>query len=156
MPGCAGFREVMERHAVSSIAPMVDNLSPEQRRHCMANIRSKNTKAEVTVRKVAHALGYRFRLHRENLPGKPDLVFPRFSKVIFVHGCFWHSHDCRYGRVQPKTNTEYWIAKRSITVERDRRHRAALRALGWSSLAIWECQLLSASRIAKRLTEFLR
>ena len=134
---------------------MVDNLNPEQRRRCMARIRSSNTKPEVKVRKAAHALGYRFRLHRKNLPGKPDLVFPSLGKAIFVHGCFWHSHDCRYGRVEPQTNVEYWKKKRAATIERDRRHRKALSALGWSSLVIWECQLRSMSQIAKRLTGFL-
>ncbi len=83
---------------------MVDDLTPEQRSYCMSRIRSKDTKPEIIVRKLIHSMGFRFRLHRKDLPGKPDIVLPRLKKVIFVHGCFWHKHNCRFGRVKPKTN----------------------------------------------------
>ncbi len=83
---------------------MVDDLTPEQRSYCMSRIRSKDTKPEIIVRKLIHSMGFRFRLHRKDLLGKPDIVLPRLKKVIFVHGCFWHKHNCRFGRVKPKTN----------------------------------------------------
>ena len=106
----------------------------------MSRIRSRDTKPERVVRTACHHLGLRFRLHRKDLPGKPDLVFPRFKTVLFVHGCYWHSHDCKYGRVKPKTNTEFWQSKRGNTVLRDNRNRASLEALGWRVLVVWECE----------------
>ncbi len=106
----------------------------------MARIRGKDTKPEMIVRRACHALGLRFRLHRKDLPGKPDLVFPKHKTVVFVHGCFWHSHDCRYGRVVPATNPEFWRDKRAATVERDRKKADELRALGWRVLEYWECE----------------
>lgn len=112
----------------------------ETRSFNMSRIRGKDTKPEMIVRRACHALGLRFRLHRKDLPGKPDLVFPKHKTVVFIHGCFWHSHDCRYGRVVPATNTEFWQAKRAATVERDRRKAKELRALGWRVLEYWECQ----------------
>ncbi len=106
----------------------------------MSRIRGKDTKPELIVRRACHALGLRFRLHRKDLPGKPDLVFPKHRTVVFVHGCFWHSHDCRYGRVVPATNPEFWRDKRAATVERDRKKTDELRALGWRVLEYWECE----------------
>ena len=118
---------------------MTDVLTPEQRRKCMSSIRGRDTKPEMIVRKIVHALGYRYRLHRKDLPGTPDLVFPRVKKVIFVHGCFWHKHRCRYGRVTPKTNAEFWRTKRESNKLRDIRNRKFLKKMGWRSLVIWEC-----------------
>ena len=134
---------------------MTDVLTPEQRRRCMAAIRGKDTKPEMIVRKLAHAMGYRYRLHRKDLPGKPDLVFPSRKKVIFVHGCFWHMHNCRYGRVTPKTNAEFWQKKREATVMRDRRNRRALRATGWESLVVWECWIRQGQHFNAKLIRFL-
>ena len=112
----------------------------ETRSFNMSRIRGKDTKPEMIVRRACHALGLRFRLHRKDLPGKPDLVFAKHRTVVFVHGCFWHSHDCRYGRVVPKTNAGFWREKRAATVERDREKARQLEALGWRVLEYWECE----------------
>jgi len=106
----------------------------------MAAIKGRNTKPEMRVRSILHALGYRYRLHRKDLPGKPDIVLPKYHTVIFVHGCFWHCHDCRWGNVVPKTRAEFWTDKRRGTTERDTRNMEALRKTGWKILVIWECQ----------------
>jgi DNA mismatch endonuclease, patch repair protein len=103
-----------------------DVLTPEQRRRCMSRIRGKNTTPEKLVRKLIFGMGYRYRLHDKRLPGKPDLTFISRRKVIFVHGCFWHMHDCRYGRVYPKTNEEFWKEKRCRNVERDCENQKSL------------------------------
>ena len=109
---------------------MADVHTPEQRSYNMSRIRGRDTKPELIVRSIVHQMGFRFRLHRKDLPGKPDLVLPGRGKIIFVHGCFWHMHRCRYGRVVPKTNAEFWQAKRQGNMDRDRRNRRALRADG--------------------------
>ena len=119
---------------------MTDVHTPEQRSRNMAAVHSKNTKPELRVRSALHSLGYRFRLHRRDLPGTPDIVLPKYKTVIFVQGCFWHSHTCRHGRVKPATRPEFWAAKRGGTVERDERKFFALRELGWQVLAVWECE----------------
>lgn len=121
----------------------------------MRAVKSRDTKPEMLVRRAAHALGYRFRLHRKDLPGSPDLVFPARKKVIFVHGCFWHGHECARGARTPKTNTDYWRAKIARNVARDARARSALDALGWETLTIWECELKKDTRLAERLKSFL-
>ncbi len=118
---------------------MSDVHTPEQRSFNMSRIGSKNTKPEMIVRRIAHGLGYRYRLHRRDLPGKPDLVFPSRRKIIFVHGCFFHLHDCRYGQVVPKTNAEFWKKKRASNVERDKKNEAELKSAGWEILTVWEC-----------------
>jgi DNA mismatch endonuclease, patch repair protein len=106
----------------------------------MAAIRDRNTKPEMRVRTLLHSLGYRFRLHSKILPGKPDIVLPKHKTIIFVHGCFWHCHNCRWGTVVPKTRAEFWSNKRQGNVERDGKKKAALEALGWRVMTIWECQ----------------
>lgn len=121
----------------------------------MAAVRSRDTKAELAVRKALHRMGYRFRLHRRDLPAKPDVVLPRFRKVIFVHGCFWHKHDCRAGRSTPATRVDFWQAKRAANVERDKRAIDALTAQGWQVLVIWECWTRDAVSLARRLSEYL-
>ena len=113
----------------------------EQRSRNMAAIRSANTKPEMRVRSALHQLGFRFRLHRKDLPGRPDIVLPKHRTVLFVHGCFWHCHRCTYGSVIPATRAEFWAAKRGGTVVRDRRNAAALRKLGWRVLTLWECEV---------------
>ncbi len=118
---------------------MPDVLTPEQRSFNMSRIRNRNTRPEMIVRSMAHRMGYRYSLHRKDLPGKPDLVFSRRHKIIFVHGCFFHMHDCPYGRVVPKTNAEFWRTKRLSNVERDKRNQAALEGLGWEVFTVWEC-----------------
>jgi DNA mismatch endonuclease, patch repair protein len=122
---------------------MSDVHTPEQRSRNMAAIRGGDTKPEMRVRSLLHALGYRFRLHRKDLPGKPDIVLPKYRTVIFVHGCFWHCHDCRYGRVVPATRAEFWSRKRAGNVERDKRQRAALESGGWKVITLWECEMRS-------------
>ena len=134
---------------------MADVLTPEQRRKNMAAIRGKNTKPEKAVRSLAHRLGYRYRLHDKKLPGKPDMVFARRRKVIFIHGCYWHMHDCPYGQVIPKTNAEFWQTKRLGNVERDKRSFEALTADGWDVLIVWECQLKDTDVLQERLKAFL-
>ena len=118
---------------------MTDVHTREQRSYNMSRIKGKDTKPELIVRSLVHQMGLRFRLHRKDLPGKPDIVLPRHNKIIFVHGCFWHMHRCRYGRVKPKANAEFWQEKREGNVARDRRNLKALRADGWQVLVIWEC-----------------
>ena len=113
----------------------------------MAAIKGWNTKPEMRVRSLLHSLGYRYRLHRKDLPGKPDIVLPKYHTVIFVHGCFWHCHDCRWGNVIPKTRAEFWSDKRGGNVARDERHKAALEATGWKVVTIWECQSRSAGEL---------
>lgn len=122
----------------------------------MAAIKGKNTKPEILVRTLLHSMGFRFRLHRKELPGKPDIVLPKYNAVIFVHGCFWHCHNCRFGRVQPATRSEFWTAKRQSNVDRDRRNKVALRALGWRVMAIWECETKTANKVEARVRNFLK
>ncbi len=120
----------------------------------MAAIRSKDTKPEMLVRRLLHKNGYRYQLHRPDLPGKPDLVLPSRKKVIFVHGCFWHQHDCAFSHV-PKSNLSYWAPKLLRNQARDREHLKALRAAGWRPLVLWECQLNKPEQLLRRLTKFL-
>lgn len=135
---------------------MPDVHTPEQRSRNMAAIKGRDTKPEMRVRSLLHSLGYRYRLHRKDLPGKPDIVLPKYRTVIFVHGCFWHSHDCRWGTVTPKTRPAFWEEKRRGTTERDVRNVLALEAAGWRVLAIWECQLRSERELRELLTSKLQ
>lgn len=130
---------------------MTDHLSPELRSENMRRIRSKGTSPEMTVRRTAHALGYRFRLHRKGLPGAPDLVFSSRRKVIFVHGCFWHRHKSCSRATMPKTNTSYWKQKFKATVERDRRNMKKLKEIGWSPYIIWECSTRDLESLIKKI-----
>ncbi len=120
----------------------------------MRAIRSEGMKPELKVRSFAHSLGYRFRLHRKDLPGKPDLVFGPRRKVIFVHGCFWHSHNCKAAHV-PKSNREYWEPKLQQNKMRDKKNIELLEANGWKALVIWECETRDEASLEKRLTAFL-
>jgi DNA mismatch endonuclease (patch repair protein) len=120
----------------------------------MALIRSVDSKFELRVRSALHKLGYRYRKHDRRLPGKPDLVFPARRKVIFLNGCFWHGHRCRLGRM-PKSRSHYWIPKITGNRSRDRKNIRSLRALGWSSLTVWECQLDRFDELLARVERFL-
>lgn len=123
----------------------------------MRRIKSCDTKPEMMVRQLVHSMGYRYRLHGKNLPGKPDLVFPARQKVIFVHGCFWHQHNdqkCADSRV-PKTNLKYWIPKLERNKRRDKDNRDALRAIRWRSLIIWECWIGNQPRLERMIQKFL-
>ncbi len=133
---------------------MVDTLTPEARSERMARIGGKNTVPEIAVRRIAHRLGYRFRLHRKDLPGSPDLVFPRLKKIVFVHGCFWHGHDCGKGRL-PKSNVSFWEEKIVKNRARDERSVAALEDAGWSVLVLWQCQTKRPEVLEKLLKRFL-
>jgi len=136
---------------------MADKVTPEQRSVNMRAIGSKDTAPELAVRRLVHAMGYRYRLHRKDLPGKPDLVFSPSRKVIFVHGCFWHQHGlelCLDGR-RPKSNTGYWDEKLRRNVERDARHLSALEATGWQVLVIWECECRDMKSVFAQVADFL-
>jgi len=128
------------------------------RSQIMARVHSEDTEPEMVVRRLVHLMGFRFRLHRRDLPGTPDLVFPRLRKVIFVHGCFWHQHRCKRGNRTPSTRRNYWVPKLHRNVARDRMVRARLRRLGWDTLVVWECQTKPPKRDAlqERLDRFLR
>jgi len=129
--------------------------TPELRSRIMRAVKSGDTAPEMLVRSLAHRMGYRFRLHRKDLPGKPDLVFPRLRKAIFVHGCFWHGHDCARGARVPKANRDYWIRKIARNRERDMKHLEELSEAGWKSLVIWECEL-SERHSSAQIKRFLR
>lgn len=131
---------------------MRTRLSLSQR---MARIRKVDTKPEIIVRRLAHALGYRFRLHRRDLPGTPDLVFPARRKVIQVHGCFWHRHDCPDGRKLPRSKPEYWRPKLERNAKRDAVDAGRLRELGWDVLTLWECQLADIEHLRSEIVSFL-
>lgn len=136
-------------------SPMADTLSPIVRSQLMGRIGGKNTKPEMAVRCLAHGLGYRFRLHRRDLPGTPDLVFPRKRIVLFVHGCFWHRHPgCRKAS-HPTTRVDFWLAKFARNVARDTANEQALRNAGWKVGIIWECETKSAELLIKRLESLL-
>jgi len=135
---------------------MTDTLTPSQRSERMSRVRAKNTKPEMNARRAAHRLGYRFRLHRHDLPGKPDLVFPRLRKIVLVHGCFWHQHQgCNGGRM-PKSRPDFWGPKLARNVERDHKVRASLEALGWDIMVLWECESRTVDMAASHLATFLR
>ena len=136
---------------------MVDNLSITDRSRCMSRIRSKGMKPERVVRSMVHRLGYRFRLHRRDLPGSPDLVLARYRATIFVHGCFWHWHSdaaCPIAGM-PKSNRSYWEPKLARTQVRDRKNKDLLQAEGWRVLTIWECELRDPLDVAQRIEDFL-
>ena len=133
----------------------MDVLTREQRRRNMQAIRARDTAPELFVRSLVHRMGYRFRLHCRQLPGTPDLVLRSRGAVIFVHGCFWHMHNCRFGRVRPATNAAFWARKRGANVTRDRRAVRSLRRAGWRVLSVWECQTRNVDKLRFRLRQFL-
>ena len=133
----------------------MDNLSRKRRSEMMSRVRSKNTKPEMTVRRIAFAMGFRYRLHVRKLAGSPDLVFQKLGKAIFVHGCFWHGHSCPRGNF-PSTNVDFWTQKITSNRARDRHALRALRANGWSVLTMWECELKSDVLVRNRLARFLK
>lgn len=135
----------------------MDKISTARRSKNMSAIRSKGMKPEMIVRRLAHSVGYRYRLHRKDLPGKPDLVFPSRKKVIFVHGCFWHQHqdpDCKIARL-PKSNLDYWLPKLKKNQTRDAEHCQKLKDMGWDVLVIWECQTKDTDNLSEILKAFL-
>lgn len=136
---------------------MVDTLTPAERSERMGRVRSKDTKPEMKVRRLVHGMGYRYRLHRRDLPGCPDLVFPRLRKAIFVHGCFWHRHpdpECKLARL-PKSRLDFWWPKLEGNRRRDEANQAALLALGWRFLVIWECETKKTQYLVIKIKNFL-
>ena len=136
---------------------MTDIVSPEVRSRIMSGIRAKDTRPELILRRALHALGFRYRLHVRNLPGKPDLVFPKYRAIIQVHGCFWHRHGCSK-TTNPTSNSEFWHAKFARNVERDREIERQLRELGWSVGTVWECELSKKSESSSidAISRFIR
>jgi DNA mismatch endonuclease (patch repair protein) len=135
----------------------MDTLTPEQRSERMGRVRGRHTALEMLVRRLAHGMGYRYRLHRRDLPGAPDLVFPSRKKVILVHGCFWHMHPdpaCSLARL-PKSKLDFWGPKLEANRRRDERNLALLAELGWSVLEIWECQTKDQKELQARIEDFL-
>jgi DNA mismatch endonuclease (patch repair protein) len=131
-----------------------DPLSPAERTERMRRVRGADTSTELAVRRLIFSMGYRYRLHRRDLPGAPDLVFAGTRKVIFVHGCFWHLHDCGNFRL-PKSRPEYWLPKLQRNAERDRSNENSLKGLGWEVLTVWECQLRDPASVSARIATFL-
>ncbi|HEU4805167.1 MAG TPA: very short patch repair endonuclease [Nitrobacter sp.] len=132
----------------------MDRLSPERRSRLMSRIGQKDTGPELAVRSLLHRLGYRFRLHRRDLPGTPDIVLPRRRAVVFVHGCFWHGHACKRSGM-PKSRTEYWGPKIDANRRRDAKNRRVLRSLGWRVVIVWECELKRPERLSAKLARLL-
>ncbi len=133
----------------------MDKLAPERRSENMRQIRGKDTAPELAIRKLCRELGFTgYRIHRKDLPGKPDLAWIWRKLAVFVHGCFWHGHDCAEGIRKPKSNRDYWIPKIERNQQRDAENIAALRATGWKVLVIWECELAERGRLSKRLRKF--
>ncbi|PYJ70058.1 MAG: very short patch repair endonuclease [Verrucomicrobia bacterium] len=134
---------------------MADKLSGERRSWNMSRIRSRDTNPELAVRRSLHRLGYRYRLHRNDLPGKPDIVLPKYHIAIFVHGCFWHQHTGCIDCSNPKTNIKYWGPKLLANMQRGRKNRRTLRRLGWTPIVIWECQTQRTEQLRDRLSRKL-
>ena len=132
----------------------MDTRTPEQRRRIMQAVGTKNTAPELTVRRLLYGMGYRYRLHRKDLPGRPDIAFIGRKKAIFVHGCFWHAHDCPKGRA-PKSRLDYWQPKRQANINRDRMNTEHLGARGWTVLIVWQCELSDLDALAARLQDFV-
>jgi DNA mismatch endonuclease (patch repair protein) len=132
-----------------------ENVSPVVRQR-MARIRKTDTRPEMIVRQLIHHMGYRYRLHRRDLPGTPDLVFRSLKKIVLVHGCFWHQHECSLGRKQPMHRKEYWLPKLMRNQQRDVVNEAALRRLGFRVLVIWECETRDHAALEERLASFLK
>jgi DNA mismatch endonuclease (patch repair protein) len=135
---------------------MTDVFAPDKRSAVMRAVKSRDTAPELVVRSAAHALGLRFRLRRDDLPGKPDLVFPARRIALFVHGCFWHGHDCPRGARMPQTNRAYWQAKIGRNMARDAAAASALKRLGWTPLTIWECETRDAVKLSRRIGRLTR
>lgn len=135
---------------------MADNLTPEKRSWNMGRIRSVNTKPEMVIRSLLHKMGYRFRLHRKDLPGKPDIVLPKYRTIIFVHGCFWHRHkDCKFAYT-PKSRIDFWEEKFKNNIERDKKHVDTLKQMDWRVIIIWECEIKDIDRLQANLSSKLR
>lgn len=134
---------------------MTDVFTPEKRSAVMRRVKGKDTAPELKVRRLLRKMGVGYRLHRADLPGKPDIAMPGRKLALFVHGCFWHGHDCARGARTPKANRPYWEAKIARNRARDEAHRAALEAMGWRTVTLWECELKDEAEVERRLAEAL-
>ena len=133
----------------------MDVFSPEKRSQVMSRIRSKDTKPEKIIRSILHKLGFRFRINRKDLPGKPDIVLPKYRTVIFVHGCFWHQHEgCKIAS-KPKSNSEYWKTKFTKNIERDKKNQEELKLMGYRVIIIWECEAKVIQKSPEKLKSML-
>jgi DNA mismatch endonuclease (patch repair protein) len=135
---------------------MADVHTSQQRSYNMSQIKCRDTKPEIIVRSLVHRMGYRYALHRSDLPGHPDIVLAKYKKIIFVHGCFWHMHRCRYGKIKPATHKKFWQDKRNGNVKRDKRNLKKLRNAGWKVLVIWECQIKKHEKLINKISKFLK
>lgn len=135
---------------------MTDRITKDRRSWNMSRIRSKNTKPELLVRSLLHRMGYRFRLHRKDLPGKPDIVLPKYKTVIFVNGCFWHRHKGCKRCTTPSSNEKYWQTKFERNVKKDRINQSELKKLGWKILIIWECEIADSARLKRTIDQFFK
>lgn len=135
---------------------MVDMVPPERRSEIMRRITGKDTEPEMVVRRMLHRIGFRFRLHRNDLPGKPDIVLPKWKAVILVHGCFWHGHGCSSKNRRPKSNADYWNSKIDRNIERDSENLTKLRSLGWKAIVVWACEIKDMATLEARLRKELR
>jgi DNA mismatch endonuclease (patch repair protein) len=133
----------------------MDSVSPEKRSWVMAQVKGRNTRPEKVVRSLLYSMGYRFRLHRRDLPGKPDIVLPKYRAALFVHGCYWHRHDCPNGQRFPKSRLDFWRPKLEGNKKRDIQKQAFLREEGWNVLIIWECQLRDTDALRENIRAFL-
>ena len=133
----------------------MDVFTKEKRSKIMSKIKGKDTKPEKVVRSLLHQMGYRFRLHRKDLPGNPDIVLPKHKKVIFVHGCFWHGHDGCPRAKRPSTNKKFWNEKLTKNIVRDKKNQEKLNQEGWTSLVIWQCQIKESRELKQILADFL-
>ena len=134
----------------------MDTISKEKRSWNMSRIRGKDTKPEIAVRSLLHEMGYRFRLHRKDLPGKPDIALPKYSTLIFVHGCFWHRHrNCKYAYI-PKSRIEFWSDKFKGTIKRDKEHQKQLNDMGWKVHVIWECEVKNIENLRRRIKNIFK
>lgn len=141
--------------APQEVRHVTDKISRDRRSANMRAVKDRDTGPERAVRRLIHRMGYRFRLHRTDLPGKPDIIFPGRRAVIFVHGCFWHGHDCKRGALKPKANARFWARKLARNVERDAEQLSRLRTAKWRTLVIWQCELKNDRRLRSRISHFL-
>jgi DNA mismatch endonuclease (patch repair protein) len=146
----------MECNQTRKVTRVADVFTKSKRSWIMAKVHSHDTSPEIIVRSTLHRLGYRFRLYSDKLPGKPDIILPRFHKLIFVHGCFWHQHKGCKASARPSSHSEYWNKKLDKNVLRDKRNLAALKNAGWDILIIWECQILKKISIVNKIKKFMK
>jgi DNA mismatch endonuclease, patch repair protein len=151
---CVGKHHSRHRKGQSSSTVSVEPPVTAARSRIMRSIGQRHTKPELLVRKIIHAMGFRFRLHQRGLPGRPDIVMRRFGVIVQVHGCFWHRHGCSISNI-PRTRKEYWIPKLARNVERDKANDSLLTSMGWRVITVWECEVKDEAALSKKLRKFL-